>query len=129
MPDIGDVIELIGDIPGRNLRTGSQGTIVHCHNDDFYEVEFTDEKGETLDFFALHKKQFIVIWRYKTKQYVSIAERASAIIANLPDEVVKEVLDFALFLTLRSRQSINNNTIYHKDMKDNDNISRIRRFP
>lgn len=123
MPDIGDVIQLIGDIPNHNLRTGTQGTIVHCHSDDVYEVEFTDENGETLDFLALHSKQFLVIWRYKTKQYVSTTEQASALIDNLPDEVVKEVLDFALFLMMRSRQSISYNTIYHKDMKDKDDIT------
>ncbi|NQU53900.1 MAG: DUF4926 domain-containing protein [Bacteroidetes bacterium] len=26
-----------------------QGTIVHCHTDKAYEVEFTNERGETLE--------------------------------------------------------------------------------
>ncbi|HLC15603.1 MAG TPA: DUF4926 domain-containing protein [Thermodesulfovibrionia bacterium] len=101
MPEIGDVIELITDIPNRNLRVGRQGTIVHCHNNDSYEIEFTDNTGRTLDFLALHSKQFIIVWQIKTKQWVSVAEQVSALIANLPDEEAKEVLDFARFLSLK----------------------------
>jgi hypothetical protein len=59
MPDLFDVIELTVDIPGRGLHVGMQGTIVHCHPGDVYEVEFTDEAGETLDFLALRLEQFI----------------------------------------------------------------------
>jgi hypothetical protein len=63
MPNIGDVIEIIIDIPTRNLRAGTQGTIVHCHNEAAYEVELTNEEGETLDFLALTPEQFVVVWR------------------------------------------------------------------
>jgi len=54
IPDIGDVIEV--DIPEKNLCAGIQGTVVHCHESDVYEIEFTNDNGETLDFLALHKK-------------------------------------------------------------------------
>ena len=64
MPDIGDAIELTVDIPGRNLRAGVQGTI--GHDNEAYEVEFTDKDGETLDFLALRAEQFIVVWRAET---------------------------------------------------------------
>ena len=105
MPDIGDVIELTVDIPGRNLRAGVQGTIVHCHDNEAYEVEFTNEDGETLDFLALRAEQFIVVWRAETQEWLSVAERAAALIANLPDETAQEVLDFARFLSAQSRQT------------------------
>jgi len=104
MPDIGDVIELTVDIPDRNLRAGVQGTIVHCHDNEAYEVEFTNKDGETLDFLALRAEQFIVVWRAETQEWLSVAERAAALIANLPDETAQEVLDFARFLLARSRQ-------------------------
>ena len=71
MPDIGDIIELIIDIPERNLRSGMQGTIAHCHDSDSYEIEFTDESGETRDFLALASDQFIVVWRVETHEWVS----------------------------------------------------------
>ncbi len=52
IPDIGDVIELVRDIPERNIRAGMQGTVVHSHGNDVYEVEFTNADGNTLDFFC-----------------------------------------------------------------------------
>ena len=61
MPDLFDVIELTENILDRGLQVGMQGTIVECHSDDVYEVEFTDTSGETLDLLALRPSQFIVI--------------------------------------------------------------------
>jgi len=104
MPDLGDVVELIVDIPDRNLRAGIQGTIVHCYADQAYEVEFTNNEGETLDFLALRPEQFIVVWRAKTQQWVSVSEQAVALIANLPDGAKQQVLDFARFLSARMQQ-------------------------
>lgn len=104
MPDIGDVIELIVDIPKRNCRVGMQGTIVLKHNQEAYEVEFTNDAGETLDFFALQPEQFVVIWRAETGQSVPLVEQAATIIANLPDEAAREVLDFARFLSFRGQK-------------------------
>jgi hypothetical protein len=45
MPNIGDVIEIIIDIPTRNLRTGTQGTIVHCHNEAAYGLIISRDKS------------------------------------------------------------------------------------
>ena len=108
MPDLGDVIEIVIDIPGKNLRAGMQGTIVHCYADQAYEVEFTNDEGETLDFMSLHPGQFIVVWRAKTQEWVSLPERAAALIAILPDEAKQQVLDFARFLSVRMQRVGNN---------------------
>jgi len=105
MPDLFDVVEITMDIPYRCLQAGMQGTIVDCHAGDAYEVEFTNEEGETLDFLALRPDQFIVVWQAKTKSWVPIAERIAALLAHLPDEAEREVLDFAQFLHARRRQS------------------------
>ena len=99
-----DVIELTVDIPEHSLRAGMQGTIVHCHPNEAYEVEFTNETGETLDLLTLQFGQFIVIWRAKTKQWVPMAERIAALTANMPEEAAQEVLDFARFLYYVRRQ-------------------------
>ncbi len=104
MPDIGDIIEIVTDIPERNLRARVQGAVVHCHGNDFYEVEFTDGDGETLDFSALHEKQFIIVWRAKTRQWVPVAEQTSALVAGLPDEAARQVLNFARFLSAQTCQ-------------------------
>ncbi len=101
MPKTGDLIELTRDIPERKLRSGLRGTIVHCHNDAVYEIEFADENGETPDFSALDSKNFIVVWRIETRQWVPVAEQTAALIAGLPDETAKEILDFARFLSAR----------------------------
>ena len=106
MPDIGDIIELVKDIPKKNLRAGVRGAVVHCHGNDAYEIEFTDDEGKTLDFLALHANNFIVVWRAETRQWITIAEQASAMVAGLPDNAAKEVLDFARFLSVRSCQSV-----------------------
>ena len=106
MPDIGDIIELVTDIPKKNLRAGMRAAIVHYHDNDTYEIEFTDDEGKTLDFLALHAKHFIVVWRAKTRQWIPIAEQTSALVAGLPDNAAKEVLDFARFLSVRNRQAV-----------------------
>lgn len=104
MPNIGDLIELTVDLPDRNLRVGMQGAIVHCHANDVYEVEFTNEDGETMDFLSLRPEQFIVVWRAETQEWVPVAERVAKLIANLSEDAAKEVLDFARFLSARSQQ-------------------------
>lgn len=63
MTDIGDVVELVVDIPSHNLRAGIQGTVVHQHIKDAVEVEFVNKDGETVALLALDSSQFIVVWR------------------------------------------------------------------
>ncbi len=105
MPDIGDIIEVITTIPDKNLRAGVRGAVVHCHGNSFYEVEFTDDNGATLDFSALHEKHFIVVWQAETQQWIPIAEQTSALVASLPDDAARQVLDFARSLSVRIYQS------------------------
>jgi hypothetical protein len=104
MLSIGDVIELTTDISEKDLRAGMQGTIVHCHSSQAYEVEFTNEEGETLDFLALRPEQFIIVWRAETQEWVPIAEQAAALVAHLPIAAGREVLDFARFLSVRAQR-------------------------
>jgi hypothetical protein len=102
MPEIGDIVEIVKDIPIKNIRAGMQGTVVHSHSNDVYEVEFTNENGETLDFLALPARHFIVVWQVATRQWIPIAEQASALIAVLPDDAARQVFDFARFLSVRN---------------------------
>jgi len=105
MPDIGDIIETVTDIPEKNLRAGVRGALVHCHGNDFYEIEFTDGDGETLDFSALHGRQFIIVWQAETRQWVPVAEQTSALVAGLPNDAAMQVLNFARFLSVQTCQS------------------------
>ncbi len=111
MPELLDVVELIVDVPDRRLHAGMQGTIMHCHTGDSYEVEFSGEDGETLDFLALRSEQFIVIWRARTKEWVPVVERIAALTARLPEGVEEEVLDFARFLHVRKRRDSDPNKV------------------
>ena len=106
MVNIGDVIELAVDIPERHLRAGEQGTIVHCHSSEAFEVEFTNEDGETVELLALSPKQFIVVWRSDTEQWVSVVEQVSELIAKMPDESAREVLDFARYLSVHNERKM-----------------------
>ncbi|MED8813926.1 DUF4926 domain-containing protein [Escherichia marmotae] len=57
---INDTVELLVDIPCKNLKIGSIGVIVELLNDkkgNLYEVEFCNQNGETLTTVALSEKQ------------------------------------------------------------------------
>jgi hypothetical protein len=111
MPDLFDVIELTVDIPEHDLHAGMQGTVVERHAADAYEVEFTDESGETLALLALHPHQFIVVWRASTGAPVPVAEQLAALMEALPEHAGQEVLDFARFLQERRQHTYSRRVI------------------
>lgn len=43
-----EVVELLRDLPEYGLHAGSIGAIVEVYGNDCYEVEFANERGETL---------------------------------------------------------------------------------
>lgn len=45
-----DVVRLIKEFEGMPI--GTEGTIVYKYNDRAFEVEFFDDKGETIDVFT-----------------------------------------------------------------------------
>ena len=103
-PELLDVIELLVDLPEHNLCPGAQGAIVYCHHDDTYEVEFTNEDGETVALCPLSADQFIVVWQAKTRTWLSKADQIVVLIAHLPEDAGREVLDFARFLHERRQR-------------------------
>lgn len=100
-PELFDVIELLVDLPEYNLRAGVQGAIVECYDDGKYEVELANQDGETLALCTLSSEQFLVVWKAKTKSWLSVSEQVAAVIAHLSEERKREVLDFARFLYQR----------------------------
>jgi hypothetical protein len=104
MTEMFDVIELLQDVPEQGLRAGMQGTIVECYAGNAYEVEFVNESGETLAMLALHAEQFTVVWRARTRAWLSIPEQVAAVVADLPELAGHEVLDFARFLRVRQQR-------------------------
>ncbi len=55
-----DVVKLIKPIPSKSLAVGAEGTILIVYNDPnlphAYEVEFLDEKGDTLAVVTLQEE-------------------------------------------------------------------------
>jgi len=100
-----DVVELIVDLPRQRLYAGMQGTVLDVHeNGRAFEVEFSDEQGQMLNFLALAPEQFVVVWRSQGRQWVPLAERIAELVSRLPEPAGTEVLDFARFLSVRSSQ-------------------------
>jgi hypothetical protein len=103
-PELFDVVELLVDLPESSLRSGTRGAIVDCHRDGTYEVEFTNEEGETVALCSLSVEQFIVVWRTKTQTWLPITEQIASLITHLPEDARQEVLHFARFLYYERRQ-------------------------
>lgn len=56
-----DVAALLENIPARGLLRGQVGTVVEKLDDDFFEVEFSDDLGRTFAMVALRPSQFLVL--------------------------------------------------------------------
>jgi len=97
-PKLFDVVELLINLPEYNLQAGAQGAIVEHYSDQNYEIEFTNESGETVALVTLPVHQFVVVWRSASKTWVPLAEKIEALVAVLPEETRLEVFDFVRFV-------------------------------
>jgi Domain of unknown function (DUF4926) len=103
-PALFNTVELLGDLPAHNLRSGSLGAIVHAYDERNYDVEFINEEGETTALCPLSTEQFIVVWQAKTQRWLPLAAHVAALVARLPEAEGREVLDFARFLHERKQR-------------------------
>ena len=62
-----DVIALLKDLPGKNLRKGQVGTIVEMYDNKNFEVEFCNKKGETIALLRLNTKDVLLL-RYELEK-------------------------------------------------------------
>lgn len=56
-----DTVALTVDLPERKLRQGEVGTVVEVLEPDIFEVEFSDDYGETYAELALNSDQLIIL--------------------------------------------------------------------
>lgn len=56
-----DTVALLEDLPQRNLKKGEVGTVVEILAPDVFEVEFSDDDGQTYAMFALRDNQLILL--------------------------------------------------------------------
>jgi Domain of unknown function (DUF4926) len=97
-PELLDIVEILVNLPEHKQFVGAQGTIVECYDSDNFEIEFSNEDGETTALCALSSQQFIVVWKAATKQWLTPADKIAAIFNNLSEAKREEVLDFARFI-------------------------------
>lgn len=64
-----DVVALLKDVPSEKLTKGQVGTIVEELDADFYEVEFTDIKGKTINSLALNGQNMMLL-KFETEEAV-----------------------------------------------------------
>ena len=64
-----DIVALIVDLPEHNLRRGESGTVVELlAGGTAFEVEFSDDNGQTYESIGLRPDQFIVLKRFKKRR-------------------------------------------------------------
>ena len=56
-----DVVALIQDLPEHGLQRGQVGTVVELLAPDAFEVEFSNNDGQTYALLALHANQLMVL--------------------------------------------------------------------
>ena len=56
-----DVVALTEDVPEKNLFRGQVGTVVELLAPNVFEVEFSDDNGQTYAMLALRADQLIVL--------------------------------------------------------------------
>ncbi len=56
-----DTVALLEDIPQRGLDRGEVGTVVELLAPDVFEVEFSDDEGQTYAQFAVQANQIIAL--------------------------------------------------------------------
>jgi hypothetical protein len=67
-----DIVALIVDLPEHNLQSGEVGTVVELLADGAaFEVEFSDDDGQTYESIGLRPEQFIVVKRFTKRSNVA----------------------------------------------------------
>ena len=56
-----DTVALLDDLPGRNLKRGEVGTVVEILAPNVFEVEFSDDDGQTYAELALCNDQVVLL--------------------------------------------------------------------
>ena len=56
-----DVVALTSDLPRHDLSCGEIGTVVECHPDEGFEVEFVAQGGYTYALVSLRSDQIIAL--------------------------------------------------------------------
>ena len=69
-----DTVALLENLPTRKLRAGEVGTVVEMLDAGVYEVEFSDEDGQTYAEFALRADQIMPLHNRGKALRVALAD-------------------------------------------------------
>ena len=69
-----DTVALREDLPDRKLRAGEVGTVVELLDEGVFEVEFSDEDGQTYAEFALRADQIMPLHNRGRALRVALAD-------------------------------------------------------
>lgn len=97
-PEPFDIVELLINLPEHNLFVGAQGSILEKYSDNDFEIEFSNEAGETLALCTVPRKNFIVVWQSATQQWLTAAEKITAILSQLSETQQEEILNYVRFI-------------------------------
>ena len=56
-----DIVALLKPLPEHHLGKGAIGTVVHAYNQNYFEVEFADLKGQTYALLTLSAHDFLLL--------------------------------------------------------------------
>ncbi len=57
-----DIVALLKSLPEHHLGEGTIGTVVHVYDQNNYEVEFADLKGQTYAMLTLTAQDNLLLW-------------------------------------------------------------------
>ncbi len=61
MPQLLDVVALLEDLPKEGLYRGQVGTVIEQFENNIFEVEFSDDEGQTYAVLTLPAHQLMVL--------------------------------------------------------------------
>jgi hypothetical protein len=101
-PELLDVVELLVELPNLDVQPGELGTIVEVYgirenpqaSPRAYEVEFVNDKGETVAMKALTPNQFVVVWKNKTRTWIPGRDRLIDMMEKLSDDQQEQIVNF-----------------------------------
>lgn len=67
-PNLFDFVELTSDVTEKNLKKGQRGAIIEDYKDGVFEIEFCNNKGETITTCSIHQDKFKIVWDSETEK-------------------------------------------------------------
>jgi len=101
-PEIDDLVEILDSIPEYEIRPGNRGKILRQLSENTFEVECIKDNGEPV-LLNFQKDRFYHVWIARTGEKIPLTQQLDQIVDQLPENKVREVLNWARFLASQSK--------------------------